>query len=83
MMFKFANDNDKGQIFYMSPWSTRILPELTSVGLTVVDFTKIQFWAQLHDLGLEKFRTENARRIRDKTREYVKTNKEVSNLSKS
>lgn len=45
--------------------------------LTTIDFTKIQFWVQIHDFGLEIFSTENARRIGVNIGEYVETNKEV------
>lgn len=37
-----------------------------SIGLSEVEFTKVNFWVQVHDLGYEKFSPENARRVGDK-----------------
>lgn len=49
----------------MSPWFIQghylsLKKWEPSVGLTAVDFKRIQLWVQVHDLGLEKFSTENA-----------------------
>lgn len=38
---------------------------------------------QIHDLDLEKFSTKNARRFGNSISEYIETNREVENLSKS
>lgn len=54
-----------------------------SVGLTMVNFKKIQFWVQIHDLGLEKFNMENAKRIGNIIGEYVETDKDVENTCRS
>lgn len=43
---------------------------------------KKQCWVQIHDLGLEKFNTENARRISDNISEYIETDEEVENITK-
>lgn len=37
----------------------------------------------IHDLGLEKFSTENAQRIGNNIGEYIETHREVEKLSKS
>lgn len=88
MMFEFKNGDDKNQIFDMSSWSIQghclsLQRWERNVELTSVYFTKIQFWVQIHDLGLDKFSIESARRIGDNIGEYVETNEEVENLSKS
>lgn len=46
-----------------------------SVGLQAVNFTKIQFWVQSHELGLEKFIgefIETEGRIEDINRNYMR-----------
>lgn len=88
MLFEFENIEDKDQIFDMLPWAMQghclsLQKWEPSVGLNVVDFKRIQFWVQIHDLGLEKFNMENAQRIGNSIGRYIETHKEVENKSNS
>lgn len=72
----------------MSPWSIQgnclsLQRWEPSVGLATFDFTKIQLWVQIQYLSLEKFSTENTQRIGNRIGEYIETDREVENLSKS
>lgn len=51
--------------------------------MTQVDFKKVQFWVQIHDLGPEKFSRESAQIIGDKIGAFIETDQEVENVHKT
>lgn len=60
IMFEFEEKKAQKQIFDMSLCSVQghcqsMKKRAPSVGLTKVEFRMVQFWVQIHDLGLEKF----------------------------
>lgn len=42
------------------------IDKVTSIGLSEVDFNKVTFLVQVHDLGYEKSSSGNARKVGDK-----------------
>lgn len=69
--FVFGKDEDIIKIIDMSPWA--INGHILSikrwdpyVGLNEVEFNKVTFWVQIHDLGYEKLSTSNARKVGNK-----------------
>lgn len=58
MLFEFENKEDKNRIFDMYPWSVQehclsLQKWKLDIGIDDVDFTWIQFFVQIHNLGLE------------------------------
>lgn len=56
LLLEFACEEDRCKIIDMSPWAINghilsIKKWEPSVGLSEVDFHKVQFWVQVHDLG--------------------------------
>lgn len=72
----------------MAPWSIQghclsIQRWEPSIGLTIVDLKEKKIWVQIHEVGPEKFNTENAQKIGNSIGKYIETDREVENLSKS
>lgn len=87
MLFEFENQGHKDQIFDLSPWSIQVQclslhKQKPNVVLAAIDFKNIQFWVQIHDVGLEKF-IESAQRIENSIGEYVETYKDAEDISNS
>lgn len=72
----------------MSPWPVQghclsIQKWESSIGITHIDFKRVQFWVQVHDLGLEKFSSESARTIGDTIETFVETEEGIEKGNKT
>lgn len=88
VMFEYVDEEDREQIIDMSPWSVQghylcMKKWMPSVGLAHVDFKKVQFLVQVHDLGLEKFSSENATVIGEKNGDFIETEENVESAYKT
>lgn len=65
LMFDIEKEEDRSKILNLSPWAINghvlsIKRWDPSISIKDVDFNKVNLCVQIHDLGLEKFRIENA-----------------------
>lgn len=87
-MFEFDNEEDRNQIFYMSPWSVQghclsMKRWMSSIGLDQVAFERFQFWVQVHDLSYEKFSDETARMIGNSIENLIEIEEKVESTQKT
>lgn len=54
-----------------------------SIGVNDAEFNKVMFWVEVHDLGLEKFSTENAQIIGNKIGKCVEIESNVESTQMS
>lgn len=88
VMFEFENEDDRKLILGMSSWSVQgycmcMKKWMSSIGLAQVDFKRVQFWVQVHNLILEIFSLENVQVIGDKLDYFIKTEEDVENVHKT
>lgn len=53
-----------------------------SIGLKNVDFKMVQFWVQVHELGLEKFSEENAKKKGNNKGKFIAIEEKVENTGR-
>lgn len=68
LTFNFNNEEDRCKFLDMLPWAINghvlsIKRWDPTIVIKDVDFNKVNFWVQIHDLDLENFSTKNAWKI--------------------
>lgn len=88
LTFDFENETDQCKILDLSPWAINghvqsIKIWDPSIGIKDVDFNKVNFWVQIHDLGLEKFSTENVSKIGNKIENCMEVEQDIETTRRS
>lgn len=88
LTFDFENETDQCKILDLSPWAINGYVQSIkrwdpSIGIKDVDFNKVNFWVQIHDLGLEKFSTENVSKIGNKIENCMEVEQDIETTRRS